>query len=108
MQEYKLVIRHAADGPVETIDVQSNSAADVLALAHRHHGEYAELWREDKLLCRMTYTKGGFWTIQSQKAITAEPAATTKILAETAARQAKKRLPTHQSRRARRKPMPKT
>jgi hypothetical protein len=75
MPDYKLIVRQASDSLLEPIVIQSNDAASAIALAHRHQGEYAELWRNDELLCRMTYAKGGFWIIQAQGAITAEPAA---------------------------------
>ena len=63
MQDYTLVLKPTAAGSMKSVVVQSISAASALALAHRHHGESAELWRKDEFLCRMTYAKGGFWII---------------------------------------------
>jgi hypothetical protein len=67
MQDYRLILRQVADGPITEMTVQSDSAADALALAYQHHGDFAELWRNDELLCKMTYAKGGFWTIETPK-----------------------------------------
>jgi hypothetical protein len=73
MLDYKLILLQSAEGPIETIEFQSSSPAEALALAYRHYGQSAELWQGSEPLCRLKYAKAGYWIVEPAKESVSTP-----------------------------------
>jgi hypothetical protein len=64
MKDYKLVLWHSAKGPSTTIPFQALDAAGALPIVHQHSRDgWAELWENGTELCRLEYSRRGFWMV---------------------------------------------